>query len=108
MESQKNLCAQVPLSLHSRVREEQEKSGMTLSQYITQILTKFYSNEGEKSTMENSVKTLAFQIPEELFQRLKDHLARESKRTGKKVSQKEFILDLITRALDEAEAAAQE
>lgn len=81
---------------------------MTLSQYITQILTKFYSNEGEKSTMENSVKTLAFQIPEELFQRLKDHLARESKRTGKKVSQKEFILDLITRALDEAEAAAQE
>ena len=108
MESQKNLCAQVPLSLHSRVREEQGKSGMTLSQYITQILTKFYSNEGEKSTMENSVKTLAFQIPEELFQRLKDHLARESKRTGKKVSQKEFILDLITRALDEAEAAAQE
>ena len=108
MESQKNLCAQVPLSLHSRVREEQGKSGMTLSQYITQILTKFYSNEGEKSTMENSVKTLAFQIPEELFQRLKDHLARESKRTGKKVSQKEFILDLITRALDEADAAAQE
>ena len=55
-----------------------------------------------------NTRTLAFQIPEELFQRLKDHLTRESKRTGRKVSQKKFILDLITRALDEAEAAAQE
>ena len=49
------------------------------------------------------MKILTFQIPEELFQRLKDHLAREAERTGKKVSQKEFVLALIQRALDETQ-----
>ena len=48
MEPQKNLCAQIPLSLHSRVREEQEKAGQPLSTYITQLLTDYYS-KGEKS-----------------------------------------------------------
>ena len=48
------------------------------------------------------MKILTFQIPEELFQRLKDHLAREAERTGKKVSQKEFVLALIQQALDES------
>ena len=49
------------------------------------------------------MKILTFQIPEELFQRLKDHLAREAERTVKKVSQKEFVLALIQQALEEAE-----
>ena len=48
------------------------------------------------------MKILTFQIPEELFQRLKDHLAREAERTGKRVSQKEFVLALIQQALDES------
>ena len=97
MEATKNLCAQIPLSLHARIRAEQEKSGETLSAYITTILTQYY--EGGKD-MDN-MRTLAFQIPEELFQRLKDHLVREAERTGKKVSQKEFVLALIQRVLDE-------
>jgi hypothetical protein len=45
---------------------------------------------------------MAFQIPEDLFQRLKDYLALESERTGRKLSQKEFVLGLIQQALDEA------
>ena len=53
--------------------------------------------------MEKGMRTMAFQMPEEMFQRLKRHLERESARTGKKVSQKEFVLNLIRQALDEAE-----
>ena len=53
--------------------------------------------------MSNGIRTMAFQMPEEMFERLKRHLDRESARTGKKVSQKEFVLDLIRQALDEAE-----
>ena len=53
--------------------------------------------------MAEGVRTLAFQIPEEMFQRLKRHLEQESTRTGKKVSQKEFVLALVRQALDEAE-----
>ena len=101
MEPQKNLCAQVPISLHTRVREEQEKSGQSLSAYITQLLTDYYS-KGEKSM--DFMKTLAFQVPEELFNRIKDHLERERQRTGKKLSQKDFIVGLIERELEEAAA----
>ncbi len=51
----------------------------------------------------NFTKTLAFQIPEELFNRIKDHLDREKERTGRKLSQKDFVIGLIERALEEAE-----
>ena len=47
---------------------------------------------------------MAFQIPEELFQRIKTHLARETARTGVKLTQRDFVLGLIERALAEAEA----
>ena len=52
--------------------------------------------------MENS-RTMAFQIPEELFQRIKQHLERETARTGRKVTQREFVLGLNEEALHEAE-----
>ena len=53
-------------------------------------------------------KTLAFQIPEELFNRIKDHLDRERQRTGRKLSQKDFVIGLIERALEAAEQQAEE
>ena len=48
-------------------------------------------------------KTMAFQIPEDLFNRIKDHLDRETKRTGKRLTQKDFVIGLIEQALEEAE-----
>ena len=51
-------------------------------------------------------RTMAFQISEELFQRIKAHLERETVRTGKKLTQREFILSLIEQALSEAERQA--
>jgi hypothetical protein len=47
-----------------------------------------------------TTRTLAVQISEELFQRLKAHLAQESERTGRKITQKEFLLALIEQALE--------
>ena len=49
-------------------------------------------------------KTLAIQISEDLFNRIKDHLEREKQRTGKKLSQKDFVVGLIERELEAAEA----
>ena len=54
-----------------------------------------------------ATKTLAFQIPEELDQRIKNYLAAEKERTGKKVSQREFVVGLIIHALDEYDAVKQ-
>ena len=97
----KNLCAQIPLELHAKVRAEQEKSGLTLGAYITEVLTKFYEKGDVK--MNDTTRTLAFQIPDELFWRIKDHLTRETERTGKRFTQRDFVLGLIEKALDEAE-----
>ena len=103
MEPQKNLCAQIPVSLHARVREEQEKAGQPLSAYITQLLTNYYE-KGDKPM--EFTKTLAFQVSEELFGRIKEHLEREKRRTGKKLSQKDFVIGLIEQELERAEQQA--
>jgi len=103
VETSKNLCALLPLALHNRVREEQEKSGQTLSTYITNVLTSYYER-AENAMKINDKRTLAFQVSEELYQRIKDHLAREKERTGKRLSQRDFVLGLIEQALEEAEA----
>lgn len=102
MEGTRNLCAQIPISLHDKVREEKESVGLSLNEYVTKILKEYY--EGGKITMA-ATKTLAFQISEELDQRLKNFLAAEKERTGKKVSQREFVVGLIERALDAWDAA---
>ena len=47
--------------------------------------------------MANGTRTLAFQVSEELFMRIKEHL----KKTG--LSQKDFVIGLIENALKEAE-----
>ena len=106
----KNLCAQIPTALHERVCEAKEQSGLTTAQYITNLLLEYYEmkENGGKTTMANNSRTMAFQIPEDLFQRIKAHLERETQRTGKKLTQREFVLGLIEEALEAAEQQAVE
>jgi len=101
-ESTKNLCAQIPASLHTKVRERQEASGQTLSQYMTWLITKFYEQEG-KPTMKDNQKTVAFQVDMELFMRFKEYLKSHG------LKQNAFFRDCILRALDaEGQNAEQE
>ena len=94
MADKKNLCAQIDTALHARVRQEQEQSGKTLSEFIEQLITDYYKmKEGTKMT--SDTRTLATQIPEELFERLKAYL----KKNGLK--QRQFIIGLIEDALEE-------
>ena len=107
MAETKNLCAQIPLELHAKVCGEREQREQTTSQYITELLMEYYKmkENGGKTTMANNgSRTMAFQIPEELFQRIKRHLERESDRLGRRVTQREFVLDLIEEALSKAES----
>ena len=110
MAQTKNLCAQIPTDLHQRVCEAREQSGLTTAQYITNLLIEYYEmkENGGKTIMANNTRTMAFQIPEELFQRIKTHLERESARTGRKLTQREFVLGLIEEALAAAEQQSQE
>ena len=102
----RNLCAQIPVDLHAKVIEEKNALGQALSEYITNILKEHFEG-GNKTMAITATKTLAFQIPEELDQRIKNYLASEKERTGKKVSQREFVVGLIIQALDAHDAANQ-
>ena len=91
----KNLCAQIPETLHARVRQEQERSGKTLSEYMTWLINEFYKKGTEKEMEET--RTLAIQVSEELFERLDRYVKKHH------LKKRTFLIDLITRALEEAE-----
>ena len=98
MEARKNLCAMLPVALHTRVRQEQEKAGMTLGEYVEAMITEYYDWKDGK-IMTGEMRTLAAQIPAELFDRLDRYLKERG------IKKKDFLVDIITRALEEAEAA---
>lgn len=109
MAETKNLCAQISLDLHRKISEAREQLGQTTAEYITNLLIEYYEmkeNGGNAAMTNGKNRTLAFQIDEELFQRIKAHLDRESARLGRKVTQREFVLGLVEAALDEAERQA--
>ena len=98
METRKNLCAMLPVALHTRVRQEQEKAEMTLGEYVEAMITEYYDWKDGK-IMTGEMRTLAAQIPAELFDRLDRYLKARG------IKKKDFLVDIITRALEEAEAA---
>ena len=48
MADKKNLCAQIDTALHARVRQEQERSGQTLSEYVEQLIQNYYDMKENK------------------------------------------------------------
>ena len=98
METRKNLCAMLPVALHTRVWQEQEKAGMTLGEYVEAMITEYYDWKDGK-IMTGEMRTLAAQIPAELFDRLDRYLKERG------IKKKDFLVDIITRALEAAEAA---
>lgn len=109
MAEKKNLCAQIDIDLHRKITEARERTGQTTAEYITDLLLEYFEmkeNGGKQIMAANGTRTMAFQIPEDLFQRIKAHLERETARTGKRLTQREFVLGLVEAALDEAERQA--
>ena len=95
------LTVSIPDDLHQKIREELEKQGITTSQFIEQAVTNFFENPKGDTNM--ATRTLAFQVSEELFQRIKAYLARYEEVHHRKLSQKEFVIGLIEAKLDEAD-----
>ena len=95
------LTVTIPDDLHQKIREELEKQGITTAQFIEQAVTTFF--EKPKGVSNMATRTLAFQVSEELLQRIKTFLARYEQIYHRKLSQKEFLVHLIERELDEAE-----
>ena len=93
-EKTKNLCAQIPEALHAQVRQRQEESGKSLSEYMTDLITKFFEMEGKD--MNNTAKRpVAFQVSADLFAELKEYLKLHN------MTQVDFFVNCIQRALEE-------
>ena len=96
-DEKKGITVKIDADLHAEIREYLERhEGMTMAEFITlavddELHPKIQQKEGNSM---GNMRTMAFQVPEELFQRIKDYLHRNN------MSQKEFVLGLIETELD--------
>ena len=95
-DEKKGITVKIDADLHAEVREYIEQHGMTMAEFITLAvdneLHPKHQNKEEKNM--GNMRTMAFQVPEELFQRIKGYLQRNN------MSQKQFVLGLIEAELD--------
>ena len=96
----KGLTCKIPLELHDRITAEIRQNESTMSKFIEQIILEHYA---KGVTTMGKTRTMAFQVSEELFQQIKEYLARYEQTYHRKLSQKEFVIGLIEQALAEAD-----
>lgn len=97
----KGITCKIPLDLHNQISEEIRETESTMSRFIEMVIREHYE-KGANKVMEKG-RTLAFQVSEELFQRVKEYLDWYEKTYHRRLTQKEFVIGLIEEALEEAE-----
>lgn len=97
------LTVTVPEELHERIRKALENKGITTAQFIQQAVYMYLDDHNKKGEGNMATRTIAFQVTEELYQKVKEYLIRYEQVYGRKLSQKEFIVTLIEQALEEAD-----
>lgn len=93
----KNICGKIPVELHEKVKLEVEELGISIPKYLEMVIEEHITRKGEKTDMAN-LRTVAVQVDEELFSRLKAVLAKNG------MKQKDFLIGLIEAALEKEEA----
>ena len=101
----KGVTVKIDAELHAEVKKYIEDHGITMGDFVALALQdekKTKINIREEKSMGN-MRTLAFQVPEELFQKIKDYLQRNN------LTQKEFVIGLIENEInrDLTQRAAQ-
>ena len=92
----KGITVKIDAELHAQVREYLEKHEMTMAEFVTLALQDELHpkhNINEEKNMGN-MRTLAFQVPEELFRQIKDYLQRNN------ITQKDFVIGLIETEIE--------
>ncbi len=92
----KGITVKIDANLHTEIRQYLDEHEMTMAEFITfavqdELHTKL--NITEAKNMGN-MRTLAFQVPEELFHKIKDYLQRNN------MSQKDFVIGLIENEIE--------
>ena len=98
----KGVTCKIPLELHNRISEEIRASGSTMSKFIEMVINAFYEKKEKGDQVMGKTRTMAFQISEELFQKIKEYLAEYERVYHRRLTQKEFVIGLVEQALEEA------
>ena len=87
----RGVTVKIDAELHAEIKRYIEEHNMTMGDFVALALQDELHpklNIKEDKNMGN-MRTLAFQVPEELFQQIKDYLQRNN------MTQKEFVIGLI-------------
>ena len=99
MAEMKNICGKIPMDLHEKVREEIELTESSTQKFLQQVIEEHFNRvEGKGEISMGAVRTVAVQVSEELFQRLKVVIGQ------KHMKQKDFLIGLIEEAIEKEEA----
>ena len=102
MAEMKNICGKIPMDLHEKVREEIELTESSTQKFLQQVIEEHFNRlDGKGEISMGAVRTVAVQVSEELFQRLKVVIGK------KHMKQKDFLIQIIEEALEKAEAEWQ-
>jgi hypothetical protein len=71
----KNICGKIPVELHEKLKLEVEELGISIPKYLEMVIEEHMTRKGEKANMAD-LRTVAVQVTEDLFSRLKAVLAR--------------------------------
>lgn len=93
----KNICGKIPVELHEKLKLEVEELGISIPKYLEMVIEEHMTRKGEKTNMAD-LRTVAVQVTEDLFSRLKAVLAKNG------MKQKDFLIGLIEEALEKEEA----
>ena len=102
MAEMKNICGKIPVELHEKVRAEIEEKETSTQIFIRQVIEEHFNRLEVKGEESMEKRTLAVQVTEELFQRVKWVVAKEG------IKQKDFIIRIIEKAVEEVEAKWKE
>lgn len=93
----KNICGKIPVELHEKLKLEVEELGISIPKYLETVIEEHMTRKGEKTNMAD-LRTVAVQVTEDLFSRLKAVLAKNG------MKQKDFLIGLIEEAIEKEEA----
>ena len=93
----KNICGKIPVDLHEKMKLEIEELGISIPKYLEMVIEEHMIRKGEKTNMAD-LRTVAVQVTEDLFSRLKAVLAKNG------MKQKDFLIGLIEEAIEKEEA----
>ena len=104
-DEKKGITVKIDAELHAEIRNYIEQhEGMTMADFITLAATDELHpklHQKEEKGMEN-MRTLAFQVPEDLFNRIKEYLHRNN------LTQRQFVIGLIETELDREQAERED